>query len=240
MEQTMKCPFCGEEIMAMTKKCSHCGEMLVDSSKTASMQQPVRKESHFESKYLYDQVWMTILFWITIFGVYVSAVHQSGLNNGEYTFRLITFAAEIPEFVGDFLCLFGEICFIVLFMKVFSNFHKPLKGCFLLYIVALVICLLFSLMPDDSEAESLSPSDLVRVLMVLITILVQVFLLPIKIVSNYEGDVKTLGFVLMGYNIAIILEPVFMDYLPPVAAFWIIFLIDFFYFNYLRYTLTKD
>ena len=76
--------------------------------------------------------------------------------------------------------------------------------------------------------------------MVLITILVQVFLLPIKIVSNYEGDVKTLGFVLMGYNIAIILEPVFMDYLPPVAAFWIIFLIDFFYFNYLRYTLTKD
>ena len=27
-QETMKCPYCGEEILAVAKKCKHCGEWL--------------------------------------------------------------------------------------------------------------------------------------------------------------------------------------------------------------------
>ncbi|MDR1846526.1 MAG: zinc-ribbon domain-containing protein [Bacteroidales bacterium] len=30
MEETKRCPYCGEEILAVAKKCKHCGEMLVE------------------------------------------------------------------------------------------------------------------------------------------------------------------------------------------------------------------
>ncbi len=38
MEETKKCPYCGEEIMAIAKKCKHCGEWLEEERSTPSVQ----------------------------------------------------------------------------------------------------------------------------------------------------------------------------------------------------------
>lgn len=244
MEQTMKtCPYCGEEIMATAKKCKHCGEWLVESFNVTSRQQSVRRESYFGSKYLYDKVWMNVLFWVTIVGAFIQAVHQSGLSVSESTssyLKFIRYAGEIPEAVGDFLCAVGEICFITLLMKVFSNFHKPLKGWFVTYIVFAVIFLLISLLSGESQDETVSLSEAVSGLAIIIPILIPIILLPIMIVSNYEGNIKTLGWVMIGYTIASITAGLVADYIVPIAAFLIIFLVDFFYYRYLRDTLTKN
>ena len=241
MEQTKRCPYCGEEIMATAKKCRHCGEWFVESSNVTNRQQPVRKESYFGSKYLYDNVWMNVLFWLTIIGAFIQAVHQSGLTVSESTSSYLSFiryAGEIPEAVGDFLCAVGEICFIVLLMKVFSNFHKPLKGWFVTYIVFTVIFSLLSLL-SDSQDETVGLSETVLGLTIITPILILMILLPIMIVSNYEGSIKTLGWVMISYSIASIIAVLIADYVVPIVAFLIIFLIDFFYYRYLRDTLTK-
>ena len=34
MEDTKKCPYCGEEILAVAKKCKHCGQWLNGESST--------------------------------------------------------------------------------------------------------------------------------------------------------------------------------------------------------------
>lgn len=241
-QQTKECPYCGEVIMATAKKCRHCGEWLVESPNTAVRQQPVRKESYFDSKYLFDKVWMNLLFWVTIAGAFIQAVHQSGLSVSESSrsyLRFIRYAGEIPEAVGDFLCAVGEICFIILLMKVFSNFHKPLKGWFVTYIAFTVIYALISLVSGDSQHETVSLSEAVLGLSIITPILIPIILLPIMIVSNYEGDIKTLGWVMISYTIASIIAGLIACYVVPLAAFLIIFLIDFFYYQYIRDTLTK-
>ena len=133
----------------------------------------------------------------------------------------------------------AELRFIILLMRVFSNFHKPLKGWFITYILFAVTFAFISLMSGDSQDETVSLSEAVLGLAIITPILIPIILLPIMIVANYEGDIKTLGWVMISYTIASIVAGLIAYYVVPIAAFLIIFLIDFFYYRYLRNTLTK-
>ena len=55
-QETKKCPYCGEEIMATAKKCKHFGKWLVEARNMPRQQYNVKKESYFGYKYLYDGV----------------------------------------------------------------------------------------------------------------------------------------------------------------------------------------
>ena len=239
-QQTKNCPYCGEEIMAIAKKCKHCGEWLVKPQDLERHQQPIKKESYFNSKYLYDKVWMNLIFGVTIIGSFIQSVHQSGLAVPESTrsfLKFIRFAGEIPETVGDFLCAAGEICFIVLLMEVFSHLHKPLKGWFLIDIVFSVILALLSLMiPGDSLNDSM---DIFEMIILLILFLTPILLLPIMIILNYEGKIKTLGWIIIGYTIITFIVGQVAEYFIPIIGFLLLFLLDFYYYKYLRDSLTK-
>lgn len=233
------CPYCGEEIMATAKKCKHCGEWLVEFPTLEKHHQPVRKESYFGSKYLYDKVWMNTLFWVTVVGAFIQAVHRSGITVSESVhskpMTFIRWAGGIPESIGDLLCGVGDIIFVILLMKVFSNFHKPLERWFLAYIIFDIVGALFTLLSTDSQNEVMDSVDVVIVLACVTPFLI----LPIMIITNYEGSIKRLGWVMIVYAIISIGIGVVTDYIVPLGSSVLIFIVDFFYYQYLRDTLTR-
>ena len=244
MEQTKRCPYCGEKILATAKKCKHCGEWLVENSNVQRPQQTITKESEFNSESLYESDWMNKLFGATLLGSFLQALRQSGVaqnivvsynNNNSLTetiLHMIKRLSEIPEIIGDILCDGGYICFIVLLMKVFSNLHKPLKELFLAYITFIVLLFFFSLFIVD-------PSSEVFFLFICAYIIISL-LLPIMIISNYEGNIKTLGWVMIAYGIISIIVALIANYIVSFVAFLLLFLTDLFYYFYLKTTLTKS
>jgi hypothetical protein len=239
MEKQAKktCPYCGEEIMATAKKCKHCGEWLIETTNTPIQQDQIETESEFNPEYLYNYTWLNILFWVTVVGAFIQAVHQSGLivegTRSSYLV-FIQWAGAIPEVIGDILVCVGDIIFMVLLMNVFSHLHKPLKGWFLAIVFAAIIAFI-SLISNDSL------NDEVALLygVVGLTAITISLLLSIMIVRNYEGEIKTLGWVMIGYIIASMVARFVADYIISIAGFLLFFLIDFFYYRYLRDTLSK-
>lgn len=44
MEETKRCPYCGEEILAVAKKCKHCGEWIEQKTKAEEQEDSVKED----------------------------------------------------------------------------------------------------------------------------------------------------------------------------------------------------
>ena len=87
----------------------------------------------------------------------------------------------------------------------------------------------------DSQNEVMDSVDVVIVLACVTPFLI----LPIMIITNYEGSIKRLGWVMIVYAIISIGIGVVTDYIVPLGSSVLIFIVDFFYYQYLRDTLTR-
>ena len=68
-QETMKCPYCGEEILAIAKKCKHCGEWLDEEEIEGEVVETEEEESDSADD---DSNWnwlYKIIFWVIILAV---------------------------------------------------------------------------------------------------------------------------------------------------------------------------
>lgn len=68
-QETMKCPYCGEEILAVAKKCKHCGEWLDEEEIEGEVVETEEEESDSADD---DSNWnwlYKVIFWVIILAV---------------------------------------------------------------------------------------------------------------------------------------------------------------------------
>jgi hypothetical protein len=216
MEKTKRCPYCGEEILAIAKKCKHCGEWFDEPSthmSTSTLETEFKDNSATEETASIDDektfsqniplsnTAIKCLFCVTIIGLAIETAHgfiQDGerlsTSTGAGRTRIIkatlNLLSTIPEWIGEALETFGVIVLLLTIQQAMSNMRQSFDNLFRWIIYATgVSSVLFVLVDfmDDEFAFSFT-----AFLFLLIEIIL-VIILGIKISTVYTGLINKLG-----------------------------------------------
>lgn len=217
--ETKRCPYCGEEILAIAKKCKHCGEWLSedktqenDSFASSESEDTVIAEIENDKDLLLKNIPLSNAiikwaFWAALIGLLIVTAHdlvqnfglidtslgKSGKTRG--IMALFNLLGTIPEWIGDVLENMGVVVLLILIKKAMSKLKKGFGKLFGWLIIANCVLAVFNILSDFTEDLEVVLS-IVWLLFTIATSIIQL-VLGIKLCNAYnDGRIEHLGFVM--------------------------------------------
>lgn len=144
-QKTKRCPYCGEEILAVAKKCKHCGEWFVDEgpvqgaaheSATPTSIAHIKDKSSNLSKELcdYNEYYKQTsgIFYTLVIGAILSFIgfcyEMSPDASGGLVGAAVKIGKHLPTTIGDILESFGMVFLLCYFGYALQKMNKTTNG----------------------------------------------------------------------------------------------------------------